>query len=114
VEVVRSVHHDERELAMTFIQTVSFSTSRFDEMQKMMDEFSEANDPAAPGFRSIKVLKDRDRENAYMVVAEFDSYELAMENSGRPETDAFAKRMSEMSDAPPSFGNYDLVHEETA
>ena len=27
-----------------------------------------------------------------MVVAEFDSCELAMENSGRPETDAFARK----------------------
>ena len=37
----------------------------------------------------------------------------AMENSARPETDAFAKRMTEMSDAPPTFGNYDLIHEDT-
>ena len=33
-----------------------------------------------------------------MVIAEFESYELAMENSARPETDAFAKQMAELSD----------------
>jgi Antibiotic biosynthesis monooxygenase. len=100
---------------MTFIQTISFSTSRMDEMQKLMATFADEGRQAgrsAPGFLGTKVLKDRDREDAYMVVAEFESYELAMENSARPETGAFAKQMGEMSDGPPVFGNYDLVHEE--
>ena len=98
---------------MVFIQTISFSTSRYDEMQKMMDEFDDQQGDQSPGFRGLKILRDRDNANAYLIVAEFDSYEQAMENSARPETDAFAKRMSEMSDGAPSFGNYDLVHEET-
>ena len=98
---------------MVFIQTISFSTSRYDEMQKMMDEFEEQQGAQSPGFRGLKILKDRDNANAYLIVAEFDSYEQAMENSARPETDAFAKKMAEMSDGAPSFGNYDLVHEET-
>jgi quinol monooxygenase YgiN len=98
---------------MVFIQTISFSTSRYDEMQKMMDEFDEQQGAQSPGFRGLKILRDRDSENAFLIVAEFDSYEMAMENSARPETDAFAKRMAEMSDGPPAFGNYDLVHEET-
>jgi heme-degrading monooxygenase HmoA len=99
---------------MVFIQTISFSTSRFDEMQQMMDEFSEQRRQGepAPGFLGLKILKDRDRGDAYLVVAEFDSHELAMENSARPETDAFAKRMAALADGPPSFGNYDVVHEE--
>lgn len=98
---------------MVFIQTISFSTSRYDEMQKMMDEFDEQQGAQSPGFRGLKILKDRDNEGRFLVVAEFESYEQAMENSARPETDAFAKKMAEMSDAAPSFGNYDLVHEET-
>ena len=48
-----------------------------------------------------------------MVIAEFETYELAMQNSNRPETDAMAKRMAELCDGPPVFGNYDLIHEET-
>ena len=100
---------------MTFIQTISFSTSRMDEMQKLMA--TSANEArgsggSSPGFLGVKVVKDRDRENAYMVIAEFESYEVAMENSARPETDAFAKQMAEMSDGPPTFANYDLVYEE--
>ena len=100
---------------MNFVQTISFTSSRMDEMQKLMDEFGQENlaDQAGRGFVKSQVLKDRDRENAFVVVAEFASYEQAMENSARPETDAFAKRMAELCDGPPTFGNYDVVNEET-
>jgi len=101
---------------MKFVQTISFQTSRMDEMKKLMDDFSDANmtdQGSDRGFVRSQVLKDRDRENGYAVVAEFASYEQAMENSGRPETDAFAKKMAELCDGPPTFGNYDLIDEET-
>lgn len=98
---------------MAFLQTIAFSTSRIDEMVALSKRFREEHGSAAPGFRGTKILRDRERANSYMVIAEFDSYELAMENSNRPETDAFAKEMSELSDGPPVFGNYDVVHEET-
>jgi heme-degrading monooxygenase HmoA len=98
---------------MRFTQTIWFSTSKYDEMQKMMDEFSEQQAEPSPGFLGLKILKDRDHENMYLVVAEFDSYEQAMENSALPETDAFAKRMAALADGPPAFGNFDVVHEET-
>jgi quinol monooxygenase YgiN len=100
--------------AMAFVQTISFKSSQIDEMQKLMDEWGEQQGTAqTPGFRGSKVLKDRDNENTFLVVAEFESYEAAMENSGRPETDAFAKRMAEMTDGSPAFANFDVIHEDT-
>ena len=96
---------------MAFVQTISFTTSRLDEMTAMEREYSREQGGQAPGYRSSRILKDRDRENAYMVVAEFDSYELAMENSRRPETDAFARKMAELVDGPPTYGNYDVIDE---
>jgi quinol monooxygenase YgiN len=101
---------------MSFVQTISFTTSRMDEMQKLMDDFGEeslADRAANHGFVRNQVLKDRDRENAFVVVAEFATYEQAMANSARPETDAFAKKMAELTDGPPTFGNYDVISEET-
>ena len=101
---------------MNFVQTISFTSTRMDEMQKLMDEFGEqsmASQAGDGGFVRNQVLKDRDKENAYVVVAEFVSYAKAMENSGRPETDAFAKKMAELCDGPPTFGNFDLLSEET-
>jgi antibiotic biosynthesis monooxygenase (ABM) superfamily enzyme len=93
-----------------FVQTIRFSTTRFDEMKALNDEF-DAQGGDAPGFLGVKILKDRERDNAYMLIAEFESYELAMENSGRPETDAFAKRMGELVDGQLDYDNYDLVDE---
>jgi len=97
---------------MTFIQTISFSTSRIDEMQKLMERWDQEQSEPAPGFRGLKLLKDRDNENAYLVIAEFENYELAMENSNRPETDAYAKEMGELTDGPMTYGNYDVIAEQ--
>ena len=91
---------------MNFVQTISFTSTRMDEMQKLMDEFGEqsmASQAGDGGFVRNQVLKDRDKENAYVVVAEFVSY----------EKDAFAKKMAELCDGPPTFGNFDLLSEET-
>jgi quinol monooxygenase YgiN len=95
---------------MTFIQTISFSSSRFDEMQKLMGEWEAAQPPgSSPGFVGTRVLRDRDNANGFMVIAEFESYETAMENSNRPETGAFAKQMGELTDGQPTYGNYDVL-----
>jgi quinol monooxygenase YgiN len=95
---------------MKFVQTIAYTSSQEDALRAMSEDWDSQNQDAQ-GFLGFKVLKDRDRENAYMVVAEFESYELAMENSARPETDAFAKKMAELTDGPPAFGNYDVIEE---
>lgn len=95
---------------MSFVQTIAYTTSKPDEMSALGDEFNQAN-PSSPGLVSVKVLKDRDQENSYLLVAEFESYEQAMENSARPEVDAFAKRMAELADGAPAFTNYDVIQE---
>jgi hypothetical protein len=104
------VQTTEREGAtMAFVQTISFTTSRLDEIRALGQSFEAEQGEQSPGFRGTRILKDRDREDAYMVVAEFDSYELAMENSARPETDAFARKMAELVDGDVIFGNYEVV-----
>ncbi len=94
---------------MTFIQTISFSSDRMEEMQELMDRFRQEQTQPSPGLVRVSVAKDRDDEGRYMVIAEFDSYEVAMENSARPETDAFAKEMATLTSGPPTFGNYDVI-----
>ena len=96
---------------MTFIQTISFTTSRMDEMQTLMERWDQEQSGQAPGYRGIKILQDRDTANAYLLIAEFENYEVAMENSNRPETDAFAKEMGELTDSGVTYGNYDVIAE---
>src|SRR5437867_7088401 len=97
---------------MKFIQTISFTSGKMDKMKAMMDEYGSASKGDAPGFVRSAVLQDRERPNAYLVIAEFESYEQAMENSARPETDAMAKKMGELVDGKVTYGNYDVIAEE--
>jgi len=62
---------------------------------------------APPGFR-LNVTRDRDRPNRFFTIVEFPSYEVAMDNSGRPETDAFAERMAALCTRGPIFYNLDV------
>ena len=43
-----------------------------------------------------------------MQIVEFPSYEEAMANSSLPETGAFAERLAQLCDGPPSFRNLDV------
>ena len=98
---------------MKFVQTIAWKTSRVDEMRAVAERFQAENPDPGQGFLGLKMLKDRDHENSYLVVAEFESYELAMQNSARPEVDAFNKEMMALADGPPTFGNYDVIDEST-
>ena len=98
---------------MRFVQTIAWKTSRVDEMRAVAERFQAEHPDPGPGFIGLKMLKDRDHENSYLVVAEFESYELAMQNSARPEVDAFNKEMMALADGPPTFGNYDVFDERT-
>jgi|SRR6266571_2371696 len=69
--------------AVKLVQTVAWKTSRPDEMRAVADRFWAENPDPGPGFLGLKMLKDRDRANSYLVVAEFESYDLAMQNSVR-------------------------------
>jgi hypothetical protein len=43
----------------------------------------------------------------------FDSYESAMENSNRPETQAAAAKYMELSDGQPVFYDLDVIEDRT-
>jgi hypothetical protein len=74
-----------------------------------MDRFRQEQAEPSPGPVRVTVVKDRDQDDRYMVIAEFESYELAMQNSARPETGAMAGEMAKLSNGAPSFGNYDVL-----
>ncbi len=98
---------------MAFIQIIEGRTSRFDEMQALTEDFRERSEGASTVRRGIET-RDRDDPNRFMVLVFFDSYESAMENSNRPETDEFSRKMMELLDGPPTFHNLDVVKDETS
>ncbi|HEU0131461.1 MAG TPA: hypothetical protein VFQ85_10790 [Mycobacteriales bacterium] len=95
---------------MGFVQIIDYVTTRYDEVEALSEKFRanrEGSGTAGPG--RVTVGKDRDRENHFLVIAEFESYEAAMANSNDPVTQEFAAAMGELCDGPPTFYNLDLV-----
>ena len=95
-----------------FVQIIEFQTSRIEEIEAL-GRPSRTEGATPPTFRRIVATADRDRPGTYYTVVEFDSYDSAMENSGRPETSDFAAKMAELCDGPPTFRNLDVMWEDT-
>jgi quinol monooxygenase YgiN len=93
---------------MPFIQIVSFSTSRFDEMKALSDKY-EADTEGKRTSTKATICSDRDNPGRYTIIAEFPSYEAAMENSNLPETEELANAMRELADGPATYTNLDVV-----
>lgn len=92
---------------MSFIQVIEYETDRADEIEALGNARMAAMPEPQPGFRLV-VTQDRDRPNRYFTIVEFPSYEVAMESSARPDTDAFAREMAALCTSGPRFYNLDV------
>jgi quinol monooxygenase YgiN len=95
---------------MSFIQIIEMRTKKYEELQKLGDEFYAATE----GKRTVKqsyVTRDRNDPDRYLIVVLFDSYEEAMKNSNLPETAAFAEKQMPLLDGPPTFFDLDVIEE---
>jgi quinol monooxygenase YgiN len=98
---------------MGFIQIIDHVTSKPDEVQALSAEFRASDTGATTGPSRVTITKDRDRDDHYLVIAEFESYETAMANSNDPTTQKFAEKLAALCDGPPTFYNLDLIRTET-
>lgn len=97
---------------MRFIQIIEYRTSRIDEFTALLDSWVEENAGHRLATRAVQT-RDRDGKDVYLDIVEFPSHEVAMENSARPETAAFATRVAALCDGPPTFRNLDVLNERT-
>ncbi len=99
---------------MEFVQIIEYQTSKIDELRRLLDEFRGRRAGSdAPAPTQIMVTKDRDRDNVYLSIVRFGSYEEAMENSNREDTSQMAQRFAELCDRPPTFRNLDVIQDES-
>ncbi|MFE9689856.1 hypothetical protein [Micromonospora sp. NPDC005806] len=96
---------------MPFIQTVEYQTDRPAEVRALIEEWSQEH--PSPGPARLTLAEDRDQPGHIMVVAEFDSYEQAMQHSAQPETGAYAERMRRLAKGEPRYLNLEVAHRET-
>jgi hypothetical protein len=97
---------------MKFVQLIEYTTSRPDEVRAAVEEFLAASEATRSETHGM-TGKDRDRPNVFINIVEFPSYEVAMKNSERPETQQLAERLQKLCDGPPTFRNLDITFEET-
>ena len=72
---------------MAFVQIIEMHTSNFEELQALSDGFFAATEGKRTLQRSV-VTRDRNDPARFLILAFFDSYDAAMQNSNLPETAA--------------------------
>lgn len=93
---------------MSFIQIIEMRTNRFDQLKALDDQWEQATEGKRTLRRSI-IARDRNDPDRYLILAFFDSYESAMENSKLAETAEFAEKQASLVDGPPTFLDLDIV-----
>lgn len=96
---------------MTFVQLIDCKTSRFDEMNRLMDAWVEQTKGKRTATHSL-IGKDRSDASHFIEIVEFPSYEEAMRNSNLPETDRVFQKLVELCDEMPTFTDLDVVRDE--
>ena len=93
---------------MAFIQIMDLHTSKFDEVQKLNDEWRNSTEGKRTLQRSI-VARDRNDPEHYVVLAFFETPESATKNSNLPETSSFAEKIAALMSAPIQFTDFDVA-----
>ncbi|GEC04985.1 hypothetical protein SSP24_26400 [Streptomyces spinoverrucosus] len=96
---------------MTFVQVIDCKTSRFEEMNRLMDAWVEKTKGKRTATHSV-IGKDRSDASHFIEIVEFPSYEEAMRNSNLPETDRIFHEMVALCDEMPTFTDLDVVRDE--
>ncbi|MFE7708489.1 ester cyclase [Streptomyces sp. NPDC057486] len=96
---------------MRFVQVIDCKTERFDDMDRLMDEWVERTKGTRTATHSL-IGKDRSDGSHFVEIVEFPSYEDAMANSKLPETDRIFQEMVALCNGMPTFTDLDVVRDE--
>ncbi|MER5215068.1 ester cyclase [Streptomyces sp. NPDC002838] len=96
---------------MTFVQLIDCKTSRFDEMNRLLDTWVEQTQGKRTATHAV-VGKDLSDASHLIEIVEFPSYEEAMRNSNLPETEQTFREMVALCDTMPTFTDLDVVRDE--
>ena len=91
---------------MTFIQIIDYETDRPAEIDEQMRQSMQVR--GEPSFTRLEHTQDHDNPRHFLTIVEFPSFELAMENNTRPETDQMARELAALCTSGPSYQNLDV------
>jgi len=92
---------------MSFIQIIEFTTSRPDDFEDLIREWQDATEGQRRVLRGT-VTRDKDKENTYVHIVEFPSFEDAMANSDLPATAMLAEKMDKLAQGSITFRNLEV------
>ncbi len=95
---------------MTFVQIIECRTGEFEKITDLEDEWRAATEGKRTLRRSV-VARDRSDPKRHLILAFFDSYESAMENSSLPETAEFSEKQAALLEGPMTFQDLDVIEE---
>ena len=95
---------------MTFIQIVEMRSRNIDELRSLYARWEQATEGTATLRRSI-LTQNRNDPHQVTIIAFFDSYEAAMQNSRLPETTALAGKAAALAEGPLAFHDLDVLDE---
>lgn len=96
---------------MAFLQIMTFRTSEIDAASQIHDQWRQATEGKRTLRREV-LARDLDNPGRYVVLAYFDSYESAMQNSQLPETQHAAEQFEKLSEEPMSFRNLEVLDDQ--
>ncbi len=96
---------------MAFIQLVEVRTDKVDDIMKLDQEWRQATEGKRT-LRSSIVGRDRNDPQRHVIIAFFDDYDSAMENSNLPETQEFAEKQGALAEAM-QFIDLDVIDDAT-
>jgi hypothetical protein len=96
---------------MAFIQIIDYRTSKFEEVERLGQEWEAAAAESGSTARRRVLVRDRNVADRYLNIVSFDSYEEAMQNSDNPLTQEFAQKMADLVDSPPTFLDLDVIED---
>ena len=96
---------------MKFTQHVVIWTDDLDGLRALMDDWNTNDAASAPGYLGGKLLAFRDKPGRYVIQADFESWEVAQQNSDRPETNAWAAKLQQLITEEAKYENLDVLAE---
>jgi steroid delta-isomerase-like uncharacterized protein len=96
---------------MTFVQLIDCKTSRYDDVNALMDTWADATKGKRTATHAV-VGRDRSEPGHLVEIVEFPSYEEAMKNSALPETTRIFEELVALCEETPSFTDLDVVRDE--
>ena len=95
---------------MSFVQIMELRTKNLDEIQSLEHEWRAATEGKRTLRRSM-VTRDRNDPDRYIILAFFDSYESAMQNSNLAETTEFGQKQAAIVDGDVTFRDLDVIED---